>query len=80
MNQNLLYIVARHNVDRIYGDLRFDHIDDDFTEAVVSVGATLPGREPDHDPAVRAPKSRSKRVHRISKVKELADRLRKEKA
>ena len=60
MNQNLLYIVARANVDRIYGDLRFDFIDDDFTEAVVAEGARLPGR--DHDQAVRAaaPASRTR--------------------
>lgn len=52
MNQNLLYIVARANVDRIYGGLRFDFIDDDFTEAVIAEGARLPGREEDHDHAV----------------------------
>ena len=32
----------------------FDFIDDDWIEAVVSVGATLPGREPDRDHAVYA--------------------------
>jgi hypothetical protein len=54
VNQNLLYIVARANVDRIYGDLRFDFIDDDFTEAVVAEGARLPSQEQDHDHAIHA--------------------------
>lgn len=51
---NLLYIVARANVDRIYGDMRFDWIDDDWTEAVVSIAAGMSGREPDHDHAEHA--------------------------
>ncbi len=43
MTENLLYIVARHNVERILGDRRFDFVDDDFIEAVVRVGEALPG-------------------------------------
>lgn len=53
MNQNLLHIVARHNVDRIYGDERFDWIDATWVEAVVAEGARLPGREQDHEHAVQ---------------------------
>jgi len=44
MNQNLLYLVARHNVDRIYGDGRFDWIEDTWVRAVVAIGKKLPGR------------------------------------
>jgi hypothetical protein len=53
VNENLLYIVARHNFDRIYGDGRFDWIDDDWTLAVVTEGARLHGRERVHDHAVQ---------------------------
>jgi hypothetical protein len=53
MNQNLLYIVARHNFDRIYGDGRFDWIDDDWITAVVTEGARLHGKERVHDHAVQ---------------------------
>jgi len=66
VNQNLLYIVARANVDRIYGDLRFDWIDDDWTEAVVSVGARLPGL--DHDHAV--PTSKEKMIEMAARTRE----------
>ena len=65
-----------------------DWFDDDFIQAVVDVGARLPGREQDHDHAVQHdhavgaadPVKRSKRETRISKLEELAQRLRKEKA
>jgi hypothetical protein len=53
VNQNLLYIVARHNFDRIYGDRRFDWIDEDWVDAVVAEGARLPGRDLDHDHVVQ---------------------------
>lgn len=83
VNQNLLYIVARANVDRIYGDLRFDFIDDDFTEAVVSVAAAMPAPPPpprsnvvtiDAAPVER--KYRPRRGNSSSKIVALADRLR----
>lgn len=56
MNGNLLYLVARHNVERIHGDRRFNWIDNSWINAVVTEGARLPNRAPDHDhhdPAVQ---------------------------
>jgi hypothetical protein len=58
----------------------FDFVDDDFIEAVVSVAATLPGREPDHVPAVRssAPARRTRRDSEyMRKIDAALDRLRK---
>jgi hypothetical protein len=56
MNGNLLYIVARHNVERIYGNGRFDFIDDDLVQAVLDVAAELPDprRRRDHRPAPKS--------------------------
>lgn len=75
---NLLSVVARANVDRIYGDLRFDYIDADFTEAVVSVAAGLPGRGYASVPVVRslAPVKNVRRDNPPSKIASLAARLR----
>lgn len=70
MNQALLSIVARHNVERIHGDGRFDWIDDDWVEAVVAEGARLPDREQDHDHAVNAvPPAKCERSRSGSKTK-----------
>jgi len=82
MNANLLYIVGRANVDRIYGDLRFDFIDDDFTEAVVAEGARLPGRERvhdhvvQHDHAVGAAEPASRTRHKSEAMKKINAALR----
>ena len=59
--------------------LRDDEIDADFIEAVVAVGATLPGRG--HIFTVVRDETSAKLLHReipTSKVKALAERLRKE--
>ena len=60
---------------------RIDWVDDDFVEAVVSVGATLPKRG--HIFAIvrdEAPAKHPRREIPVSKVKALAERLRKETA
>ena len=56
----------------------FDFIDDDWIEAVVALAATLPGRQQDYVPAVRAaaPAKCYRREIPGSKVTALADRLR----
>ncbi len=51
MNDNLGYIVARRNVERIYGIADLPGLDDDFIEAVVTVAKGPPGREPRSDKA-----------------------------
>jgi hypothetical protein len=70
VNQNLLYLVARLNVERIHDDRRFDWIDNDFIKAVVAGGKELPGREQDHDHDVDAAvPSKGKRRRGGSKTK-----------
>jgi hypothetical protein len=73
MNQNLLYLVARHNVERIYGDRRFDWIDDDFIKAVVAVAKELPGGEN----IVTFPSTTRKKNDTYKKMREMAARTRK---
>jgi hypothetical protein len=56
----------------------YDFIDDDWIEAVVSVSATLPGRELDNDHTVRTTASarRTRLGKSVSKIVALANRLR----
>ena len=73
MNQNLLYLVARHNLERIYGDHRFDWIDNDFIQAVVAVAKELPGGEN----IVAFPSAARKKNDTYKKMREMAERTRK---
>ena len=59
-----------------------DFYDDDWTDAVVAVGKELPDRDHDHDPALRTsiPAKRTRREIPTSKIKALAQRLRRAKS